>query len=76
MMPWEPVLNASQLRRGLSFYGSGARIERVAAKLLAGQPIVAVTLGGSVTRGAGASNISRNYPSRFFDFIRATFPHK
>jgi hypothetical protein len=75
-MPWKPLLNAPQLRRGLSFYGSGARIEHVAAKLLAGEPIVAVTLGGSVTRGSGASDSSKNYPSRFFDFIRATFPHK
>ena len=75
-LPWEPLLTAAQLRRGLSFYGSGARIERVAAKLLAGQPITAVTLGASVTRGHGASSMESGYPSRFFDFLNASFPHR
>ncbi|EFN58305.1 expressed protein [Chlorella variabilis] len=75
-LPWEPLLTAAQLRRGLSFYGSGARIERVAAKLLAGQPITAVTLGASVTRGHGASSVESGYPSRFFDFLNASFPHR
>ena len=75
-LPWKPLLTAAQLRRGLSFYGSGARIERVAARLLAGQPITAVTVGGSVTRGAGASKVSKQYPEMFFQFIQSTFPHR
>ena len=75
-LPWEPLLPPSLLRRGLSFYGSGRNIERVAAKLLAGRPITALTLGGSVTRGSGASNISEAYPSKFFQFINATFPNR
>ncbi|KAI3436557.1 hypothetical protein D9Q98_005973 [Chlorella vulgaris] len=61
--------------RGLAYYGSGARIERVAGKLLDGQRIKAFTIGGSVTSGAGASDVSRNYASRFFHFINTTFPH-
>ena len=75
-LTWAPLLPPSLLRRGLSFYGSGRNIERVAAKLLAGRPITALTLGGSVTRGSGASNISEAYPSKFFQFINATFPNR
>lgn len=74
--PWRAVLSPAQLRRGLPFYGSGARIEAMAAKLLAGQPIKAFTLGGSVTRGAGASSEAATYPARFFQFLNATFPHR
>ena len=42
-LPWKPVLSAAQLKRGLSFYGTGQRIERFAAKLMAGQPVTAVS---------------------------------
>ena len=38
-MPWEPLLTKDELQRGIGYYGSGARIRRVAAKLLAGKPI-------------------------------------
>lgn len=41
-LPWPPVLSELQLKRGLAFYGGGQRIERVAAALMAGQPITAV----------------------------------
>ncbi|KAI3428291.1 hypothetical protein D9Q98_006670 [Chlorella vulgaris] len=75
-LPWAPVLTRAQLRRGLSFYGSGERIERVAAKLMAGEPITIVTLGASVTRGQGASEEATAYPSLLFDFISHNFPHR
>jgi hypothetical protein len=38
-VPWEPLLTREELLRGLSYYGTGARLQAVAAKLLAGQPI-------------------------------------
>ena len=41
-LPWAPVLSPMQLKRGLSSYGSGQRIERLVAKLMSGQPITAV----------------------------------
>lgn len=44
-LPWACVLMPKQLRRGLSYYGSGARIERLAARLLSGEAITAVTIG-------------------------------
>jgi hypothetical protein len=59
-VPWPPVLQEAQLRRGLGYYGSGARLERVVAKLMAGEPIVAATVGGSVTVGSGSSNLTEN----------------
>ena len=37
--PWEPMLTAEEVQRALGYYGSGSRMRRVAAKLLAGQPI-------------------------------------
>lgn len=73
--PWQALLRPAELQRGLAFYGSGARIQRVAARLLAGDPIKAFTIGGSVTRGAGASEPDRSFPARFFAFLNATFPH-
>ncbi len=59
----------------MAYWGTGRRLRRVAAKLLAGQPIRAVTLGGSITYGNGASSPGRAYAGRFFQFIRAAFPH-
>ena len=38
-LPWEPMLTAEEVQRALGYYGSGSSMRRVAAKLLAGQPI-------------------------------------
>lgn len=56
-------------------------MERVAARLLAGLPITAATLGGSVTVGAGSSGQKggskpNSYPQLFFRFLNASFPHR
>lgn len=75
-MPWAPLLTAEEVKRGLAYYGSGARLEAVAAKLMAGRPIKIFTLGGSVTKGQGASSPEAAYPSRLFEFINANFPNK
>ncbi|PSC68096.1 hypothetical protein C2E20_8274 [Micractinium conductrix] len=76
-LPWKPLLSPGQLRRGLAFYGSGRRIERVAARLLAGQAITAVTLGGSVTIGAGSTRTNvTSYAPMFFQFLNFSFPHR
>lgn len=34
-----------------------------------------VSLGGSVTAGAGALSPAHAYPARFMDWVNATFPH-
>ena len=70
------MLTNKDVQRGLSYYGSGDRLRRVAAKLLAGQPIKAYTLGGSVTKGQGVRGHEAGYAFRFFEFIRAAFPHE
>lgn len=75
-LPWPPLLSAADVRRGITYHGTGARLQAVAAKLLGGQPIKAYTLGGSVTKGQGASADTAAYPHRFFEFIRAAFPHR
>lgn len=75
-LPWEPLLTDEEVQRAEAYYGTGARMRRVAAKLLAGQPVQVFTLGGSVTRGLGATRPDHNYANRFFQLINATFPHR
>lgn len=75
-LPWPPLLSPAQLRRGLGFYGSGQRIERVVAALMGGAPITAVAVGGSIARGAGSSREEWAFPARFFAFLNATWPHR
>jgi hypothetical protein len=43
---------------------------------MAGRPLTAVAIGGSVTRGGGASNEAAQFPEMFFHFINSTFPHR
>ncbi|KAL4431189.1 hypothetical protein ABPG75_006445 [Micractinium tetrahymenae] len=74
-LPWRPLLTPEEQRRGISYYGSGRALHRVAARLLAGQPIKAYALGGSITGGGGATVGQRAYVPRFFEFIRHNFPH-
>ena len=75
-VPWEPLLTREELLRGLAYYGSGLRLQRVAAKLLAGQPLRVYMLGASVTGGGGASAPGLGYVPRFFQFLNASFPHR
>ncbi|KAJ7594158.1 hypothetical protein C8J56DRAFT_854108 [Mycena floridula] len=58
--------------------GSGARIQRVLTRVMAGQPVTISVLGSSVSacHGAGDDPIStRCYPSRFFSWWNSVFPH-
>lgn len=75
-LPWRPLLTAEEVQRALGYYGSGAALRRVAAKLLGGQPVTVVMLGGSITRGSGASRPAATFASRFFQFVNATWPHR
>ena len=75
-LPWQPLLTPEEQRRGISYYGSGRALHGVAAKLLAGQPIKAYALGGSITGGGGSTTGQRAYVPRFFEFIRHNFPHR
>lgn len=74
-MPWAPLLTGEEQGKGVSHYGGGARLRAVAAKLLAGQPVKAFTLGGSVTYGHGVDDLSLAYSSLFFRYLNETFPH-
>lgn len=76
LLPWEPLLSEEELQRGLTYYGSGARLQAVAQKLLEGKPIKAVTIGGSVTVASRLSRLGKSYAELFFRFINASFPHK
>jgi len=38
-VPWGPLLTQQEAQRGLAYYGSGGRLQAVAARLLAGKPI-------------------------------------
>ncbi|KAL4447553.1 hypothetical protein ABPG75_004772 [Micractinium tetrahymenae] len=74
-VPWGPLLTQEEAERGLSYWGSGERLKKVAAKLVAGKPIKVYTLGASVTRGIGTTDRRYSYASRFFEYINSTFPH-
>jgi hypothetical protein len=76
LLPWQPLLTDEDVQRAQGYYGSGTAMRKVASKLLTGEPIQVYTLGGSVTRGLGASAPSRNYANRFFQLINASFPHR
>lgn len=75
-LPWESLLTAGEVQRGISYYGGGARLRQVAQKLLDRKPIKVFTLGGSVTYGHGVEDAAQSYPSLFFRFINETFPHR
>ncbi|KAH8827127.1 Cap64 protein [Flagelloscypha sp. PMI_526] len=58
--------------------GSGARIQRVLHRALAGQPVTISVLGGSVSacHGSGDDPISSScYPSKFFQWWNTVFPN-
>ncbi|KAF8625721.1 hypothetical protein AX15_005227 [Amanita polypyramis BW_CC] len=58
--------------------GSGARIQHVLNRALAGHPITISVIGGSVSacHGAGDDPLAPNcYPSRFFQWWNTVFPH-
>lgn len=57
-LPWRPMLSEAEARRGVAYAGSGAPLRRLAAKLLAGQAVKIVTIGGSVTQGGGMLGVS------------------
>lgn len=52
-LPWRPWLTQAEARRGVTYSGSGAAMRRLAGKLLAGQPVSIVAIGGSVTASGG-----------------------
>eukprot|EP00887_Chlorella_sp_A99_P000046 scaffold16.g46.t1 len=73
--PWpHQLLPPDALARGLAPLGSGARMARLASKLLAGQPATVVLLGGSVTFGSGATWWGSAFPALFFDWLQKSFP--
>ncbi|KAI0795708.1 hypothetical protein C8Q75DRAFT_747109 [Abortiporus biennis] len=58
--------------------GSGARVQRVLSRALAGQPVTISVIGGSVSacHGAGDDPLSPTcWPSRFFNWWNEVFPH-
>lgn len=66
------------LMRSRTHLGSGARIQRIIHKAMAGQPVHISVLGGSVTacHGAGDDVLSPHcWPSRFFEWWNSVFPH-
>ena len=74
-LPWLAKLSEEEAQRGLSYYGSGNSLRRLAKKLLSGRPITIVAIGGSVTAGGGTDPAGVSYIARFFSYINATFPH-
>jgi acyl-CoA thioesterase I len=51
-------------------------LNRVAARVAAGQPVTVVALGSSSTAGAGATGPEASYPSRLAVALENAFPHQ
>lgn len=66
-------LSPADLRRGIAFQGTGARVRTVAGRLLAGQPLHVAVAGGSVAWGQGAPG-GGHFGRRFFDWVNASWP--
>ncbi|ODO07461.1 capsular associated protein [Cryptococcus wingfieldii CBS 7118] len=66
------------LLRSRLHMGSGARVQKVVQKAMAGLPVTISVLGGSVSacHGAGDDPVSpKCYPARFFNWWNSIFPH-
>ena len=55
--------------------GSKQRLYRFAEKLVSGQPVNVVVIGGSVSEGAGVHAREHSYVGILFAWILNTFPH-
>lgn len=75
-LPWRAWLRQAEARRGVTYYGSGAALRRLAAKLLTGQPVSIVAIGGSVTFFGGPDPSGQSYVAHLFQYINSTFPHR
>ncbi|PSC73416.1 hypothetical protein C2E20_3417 [Micractinium conductrix] len=64
------------MQRGITYYGSGARLRAVAHKLLQGRRVKVYTLGGSVTASAALHPRGLSYAALLFRFINGTFPNR
>ncbi|EFN56843.1 hypothetical protein CHLNCDRAFT_144427 [Chlorella variabilis] len=74
--PWEPSLPEHELLKGLVSYGDMSRMRRFFTKLLSGQAVTVVSIGGSVSWGHGASVRGQtDLPALVFQWMNATFPH-
>lgn len=71
---WNSFLPDDALERSLLYFGNGCRLQKVLKKLLSGEGIVGVSLGGSVAAGTGVGNFEDAYPALFFGWLNATFP--
>lgn len=66
--------DAEALRRGLVTLGDGHRLRRFTHKLLSGQPVSIVIVGGSVAAGQGAVH-GNSFATRFYRWVQQAFPH-
>ncbi|KAF8689676.1 hypothetical protein AX14_003219 [Amanita brunnescens Koide BX004] len=69
---------AVRLGQSRMHVGSGARVQRVLNRALAGYPVTISVIGGSISacHGAGDDPIApKCYPSRFFQWWNSVFPH-
>ena len=70
----ETVLSPDALRRGGASQPANEHLTAFVNKLLTGRSVSVVTLGGSVTYGGGASDLSLAYPHHLFRWINSSFP--
>ncbi|BDA43799.1 hypothetical protein COCOBI_04-8160 [Coccomyxa sp. Obi] len=76
LLAYRLLVSEQMLAQGLSNVGDSRRMERFFEKLLRGEPVTMVTLGGSITAGQGVSMSGDAYIPRIYDWIQTVFPNK
>ncbi|CAL8468221.1 g7760 [Coccomyxa elongata] len=76
LLAYRLLVSEQMLAQGLSNLGDSRRMERFFEKLLRGDPVTMVTLGGSISAGQGVSVPGDAYIPRVYDWIQTVFPNK
>ena len=75
LFPGGALLLGRAAGRGLASSGDRSRLRRVVHRLLTGQPVRVLEIGGSITLTQGATPWTDGYTPRFNSWIEQTFPH-
>ncbi|EIE19265.1 hypothetical protein COCSUDRAFT_58561 [Coccomyxa subellipsoidea C-169] len=76
LLAYRLLVSEQMLAQGLSNVGDSRRMERFFGKLLRGEPVTMVTLGGSISAGQGVTVSSDAYIPRIYEWVSSVFPHK
>ena len=68
-LPWREALTEKERRRGITYYGSGDRLQALGRRLLQGRPVSIHLIGGSIT-------FAGKYAAQVMQWLNASLPHR